>query len=169
MESASVTVRLRPTTVADLDYVLAAEQADENRAFVTSWPREQHGAALSDADLLHRIIENESGETVGFMLVAGVAQPHRSIEFRRIVITRKGSGYGRAAVRALQDLAFTDLRAHRLWLDVKEHNSRARGLYEREGFVKEGCLRECLLGSNGFESVVLMSILEQEYHARSRQ
>lgn len=169
MESASVTVRLRPTTVADLDYVLAAEQADENRAFVMSWPREQHGAALSDADLLHRIIEDESGETVGFMLVAGVAQPHRSIEFRRIVITRKGSGYGRAAVRALQDLAFTDLRAHRLWLDVKEHNSRARGLYEREGFVEEGCLRECLLGSNGFESVVLMSILEQEYHARRRQ
>lgn len=166
MDSQSVTVRLRPTTVADLDYVLSAEQSDENRVFVTSWPREQHGSALSDADLLHRIIENEDGETVGFMLLAGLAQPHRSIEFRRIVITRKGSGYGRAAVRALQELAFTDLRAHRLWLDVKEHNTRARSLYEREGFVVEGCLRDCLLGSTGFESVVLMSMLEHEYHAR---
>ncbi len=166
MEPGRVTVHLRPTTVADLDYVLAAEQADENRAFVTPWPREQHGAALSDADLLHRIIENEEGERVGFMLVAGVAQPHRSIEFRRIVVTRKGRGYGHAAVRAMQDLAFIDLRAHRLWLDVKEHNTRARGLYEREGFVFEGCLRECLLGSRGFESVVLMSMLESEYRAR---
>jgi diamine N-acetyltransferase len=159
-------VRLRPTTVADLEYVLAAEHAPENRVFVIPWTREQHGAALSDPDLMHRIVEDADGRTVGFLLFAGLASPHRSIELRRIVVTEKGRGHGRAALRAVQEFAFAELGAHRLWLDVKEHNTRARALYEEEGFVMEGCLRECLVAPDGFESLYIMSMLEHERSIR---
>ncbi len=165
--TSTVRVRLRPTTVADLEYVLAAEHDGENRRFVMPWTREQHGAALSHDDLLHRIIEDGGGAAVGFVLLAGVASPHRSVEFRRIVVTGKGRGIGRAAIRAVQSLAFDDISAHRLWLDVKEHNARARRLYVEEGFVEEGCLRECLVAEGGgYESLVLMSMLEREYAER---
>lgn len=164
--STPAVVRLRPTTVADLEYVLSAEHAEENRRFVMPWTREQHGAALSDEDLMHRIVEDARGSSAGFVLLAGIATPHRSIEFRRIVITARGQGMGRAAVRAVRALAFDDLNAHRLWLDVKEHNSLARRLYESEGFVEEGCLRECLITDSGYESLVLMSMLEAEHRAR---
>jgi RimJ/RimL family protein N-acetyltransferase len=51
----------------------------------------------------------------------------------------------------------------RLWLDVKESNERARHVYESEGFLVEGILRECLKGEYGFESLVVMSILRDEY------
>jgi len=80
----------------------------------------------------------------------------------RIVVTDKGKGYGRAAVRAIKRYAFDSLSAHRLWLDVKEHNTRARAVYEKEGFRYEGTLRECRKGPAGFESLVVMSVLEQE-------
>jgi diamine N-acetyltransferase len=166
MPDATSFVRLRPTTVADLDYVMDAEHDDENRVFVVPWTREQHGHALTDPDLMHRIIESAAGVTVGFLLLAGLASPHGSVEFRRIVITRKGQGHGRAALRALRDLAFLELGAHRLWLDVKEHNARARHIYGSEGFVEEGVLRECIKGPEGFESMVIMSILETEYRSR---
>ena len=61
-------------------------------------------------------------------------------------------------------LAFEEFKAHRLWLDVKEHNVRARHLYESEGFVTEGVLRGCIKAEAGFESLVVMSMLRGEYH-----
>ena len=73
-------------------------------------------------------------------------------------------GIGRAAVRLVKRFAFRKHGAHRLWLDVKEHNDRARRLYQAEGFIVEGVLRECLRGDSGFASLVVMSLLASEYH-----
>jgi diamine N-acetyltransferase len=157
-------VILRSTTTSDLDFVLAAESDAENRAFVLTWTRDQHATAIGSPGFAHRIVADaSSGQSVGYVILLGLDGLHRAIEFRRLVITAKGCGYGRAAVRAIKRLAFEELGAHRLWLDVKEFNQRARRLYESEGFVVEGLLRECYLGSGGFESVYVMSILESEY------
>ena len=66
---------------------------------------------------------------------------------------------------------FEDLRAHRFWLDVKSLNTRALALYASEGFVEEGRLRESVritgLGDEaGYDSLVVMSLLDREYQAR---
>jgi RimJ/RimL family protein N-acetyltransferase len=157
-------VLLRPTTTADLDFVLAAESAAENREFILPWPRDQHLAAINSTASAHRIVEDEtSGQPVGYLILLGLGGIHRSIEFRRVVVTAKGCGYGRAAVRMVKTFAFAELAAHRLWLDVKEFNHRARRLYESEGFTVEGLLRECCLGQTGFESLYVMSILESQF------
>jgi len=109
------------------------------------------------------IIERLSDrQRVGFVLLAGLTNPHQNMEFRRIVVTAKGKGYGRAAVRAVKHFAFREHNAHRLWLDVKQHNTRARQLYESEAFVFEGVLRECLKTETGFDSLVVMSTLATE-------
>ena len=52
---------------------------------------------------------------------------------------------------------------HRLWLDVKVQNQRAQAIYKAAGFVVEGTLRECLKSEYGYESLMIMSILQQEY------
>lgn len=54
-------------------------------------------------------------------------------------------------------------RAHRLWLDVFEHNERARALYTSEGFTVEGVLREHVNLHGQWRSLVLMSMLSREY------
>ncbi|HET6671420.1 MAG TPA: GNAT family protein [Pyrinomonadaceae bacterium] len=157
-------IELRRTTDKDLSFVLAAESDEENRPFITAWPEEKHRGAMDDANIQHLIIESiPNNQPVGFVILAGLQSEHRNIEFMRIVITEKGKGYGRAAVQAIKQHAFERLAAHRLWLDVKEHNIRARTLYENEGFRYEGTLRECLKGPKGFESLVVMSLLEQEW------
>jgi RimJ/RimL family protein N-acetyltransferase len=166
----STVVRLRPTTDADLDFVVAAESAPENRPFIFPWSRERHLEGLADDDLLHRIVEpaEAAGPPVrlGFVIIAGLRNEHGNIEFLRLVITEKGRGYGRAAIRAVKRLAFGDLQAHRLWLDVIPDNTRARDLYTSEGFVLEGVLRECVRGERGFESLAILSILAREERER---
>ncbi len=157
-------IQLRRTTQDDLAFVLAAQSADDNRPFITLWPEARHRAALADADAEHFIVEARSEDRpVGFVLIRGLQNEARSVELKRVVVTVKGKGYGRAAVRAVMQRAFGTLAAHRLWLDVKAHNLRARAVYEKEGFRYEGTLRECLRGPKGFESLVVMSVLEQEY------
>ncbi len=154
---------LRPTTADDLLFVIRAEQDPENRPFIVPWTHERHAAALEDADIAHLILEHESLGPVGSLILAGLASPHGSIELRRLVVTAKGQGLGRAAVQLVKRLAFARKDVHRLWLDVKTHNRRARSLYESEGFVVEGVLRECLRGGSGFESLVVMSKLDSEH------
>ena len=157
-------IELRRTTENDLPYVLSAEGDDDNSRFIAVWPEEKHRAALGDENIEHLIIAlKPHSQCIGFAILAGLQAENRSIEFMRIVVTDKGKGYGRAAVRAIKCHAFDTLSAHRLWLDVKEHNTRARAVYEKEGFRYEGTLRECLKGPEGFESLVVMSVLEQEY------
>lgn len=156
-------IRLRNSREDDLDFILAAEQTAENRVFVSQWTREQHCAAFESEDLLHLVIENADGERVGYIILAGLTNEHKSVEFRRIVVTEKNQGYGKEALREIKRLAFEELKAHRLWLDLKEQNARARHIYENEGFTIEGVLRECLKTENGYESLVVMSILRGEY------
>lgn len=170
-------VTLRPTLPADLDFVLAAEQDEQNRRWILPWERSQHQSLLEDPDWAHWIIIAAStGGPVGFVILAGRTNPNHSVELKRIVVTQKGQGYGRATLRLVQQQVFEQWQAHRLWLDVKEHNERARWLYESVGFVVEGVLRECLKVevspkdpfTQKYESLVLLSLLRREYLALSR-
>jgi len=156
--------RLRRTDETDLDFVVGAESHLDNRSFILPWTRERHRAALSDPDIEHCIVEENAGRRpVGIVILMDLRSPHQSIEFRRLVITEKGKGYGRAALRLVKDLAFEELGAHRLWLDVMDHNPRARALYESEGFVVEGTLRECVRVDGDFRSLHVLSMLRREY------
>ncbi|MRD48938.1 GNAT family N-acetyltransferase [Caenimonas koreensis] len=160
-------VRLRPTMSSDLEYVVSLEQDPENNPFITPWDRTQHEAAIRFPDFRHFIIEaGEDLAAAGFLILIGCRSPHQSLELKRMVIQAKGFGFGRAALRAAKKIAFDDLHAHRFWLDVKSRNSRAKALYDSEGFVEEGCLREAVKLENGFESLIVMSMLRTEFTGR---
>lgn len=159
-------IRLRETRTADLDFIVQAEQHVENKAYILGWSVERHREALRDPLWAHLLIERTmDSQPIGFAILIKHPQ-HECVEFRRIVVTVKGRGYGRAAVRMIKDLAFNEWGAHRLWLDVMEHNERARRLYESEGFTIEGKLRDCVKQGETFRSLVIMSILTHEYDTR---
>ena len=173
-------LRLRPTMLSDLDFVVSVETDSSNLPFITPWERPQHEGAVRIPDFRHFIIEAAApGERAGFVILQGCRNPHRSVELKRIVLQAKGQGMGRACVRWLKRMAFRDLRAHRFWLDVKQLNTRALALYASEGFVEEGRLREsvrltidsarlegAMPGPDGYDSLVVMSMLDREFHAR---
>ena len=160
-------VRLRPTMTSDLEYVLSLEQDGDNLPFITPWERTQHEAAVRFPDFRHFIIEGGPGlDAVGFVILIGCKSRNQSLELKRMVVQVKGAGYGRAALRVVKKVAFDDLGAHRLWLDVKTRNARAKSLYDSEAFVEEGRLREAVKEEGGFESLVVMSMLAHEFKDR---
>ena len=159
--------RLRPTMQSDLDFVLSLERDPANLPYITPWERTQHEAAIRFPDFRHFIIEGgEDLASAGFLILVGCKSPNQSLELKRMVVQHKGQGFGRAALRLAKKVAFDDLGAHRFWLDVRTHNARARGLYESEGFVLEGTLREAVRGTGGFDSLAVLSMLETEFEAR---
>jgi RimJ/RimL family protein N-acetyltransferase len=156
-------ISTRPTALSDLSFVIDAESAPENQPFIGQWSHEKHAAALKDPDVAHFIVEAQ-GQPVGYVILTGCTNADRSVCFMRLVITEKGKGYGRAALRLACAYAFETLGAHRFWLDVKTFNTRAQALYESEGFVFEGILRECLRSDDGeYQSLAVFSILSCEY------
>jgi len=163
-------VRLRPTMQSDLAFVLSLEQDERNLPYITPWERTQHEAAIRFPDFRHFIIEGgEALEAAGFLILIGCRSRHQSLELKRMVVHTQGAGIGRAALKVAKKVAFDELRAHRLWLDVKMNNTRARALYDSEGFTVEGVLRESVLTDGGFVSLTLMSLLDREFMQRRAQ
>lgn len=171
MSDAPLRIRLRPTMLSDLDFVHRVETDGHNLPFITPWERTQHEGAVRFPDFRHFVVEAGAGyERAGFVILQGCRNRHRSVELKRLVLQPKGQGYGRACVRLLKRMAFRDLHAHRFWLDVKSLNQRALALYRSEGFVEEGRLRESVRVSSdladGYDTLVVMSMLDREYEAR---
>lgn len=161
-------VRLRPTMLSDLDFVITVENDAQNLPFITPWERTQHEGAVRIPDFRHFIVEaGAEYAPAGFVILQGCRNTHRSVELKRIVLQPKGQGLGRTCVRLLKQMAFRDLGAHRFWLDVKGTNQRAQRLYLSEGFVEEGRLRESVRSGEGWDSLVVMSMLDREYQDRS--
>ncbi|MBT9503738.1 MAG: GNAT family N-acetyltransferase [Burkholderiaceae bacterium] len=166
-----IRARLRPTMLSDLDFVVSVEQDGQNRPFITPWERTQHEGAIRFPDSRHFIVEaGPEYERAGFVILQGCRNPNGSVELKRIVLQTKGQGLGRVCVGLLKKMAFKDLHAHRFWLDVKGLNTRALALYASEGFVEEGRLRESVRvnmdGADGYDSLIVMSMLDREFQAR---
>jgi RimJ/RimL family protein N-acetyltransferase len=160
-------VRLRPTMQSDLDFVLSLERDPVNLPFITPWERLQHEAAIRFPDFRHFIVETGPGlEAGGFMILIGCRNPHLAVELKRMVVRDKQQGFGRAALKVAKKIAFDDLGAHRFWLDVKKTNARAQALYASEGFVLEGELRQAVKIAGGYDSLVVMSMLQEEFAQR---
>ncbi|HSJ07186.1 MAG TPA: GNAT family protein [Longimicrobiales bacterium] len=156
---------LRPSTLADLDWVLAVEGDPEIEPYITRWPAALHEESMASAAARHLVVADAEGDRLGYAILQGIGNPDPTIELTRLVIAERGRGTGRAALRLLKGLVFDELGAHRLWLDVVTSNESARRLYSSEGFVEEGILREAARRAGGFASLVVMSILEHEYRS----
>ncbi|MBU9722729.1 MULTISPECIES: GNAT family N-acetyltransferase [Bacillaceae] len=158
-------LRLRYTSENDLDFVCKLESDKDNAKYILPWSLVKHEKALDDEDILHLVMEERvSNRLIGYMIIAGLQNPNKSLEFVRITIGDKGKGYGKEGFKVIKNWAFKEFGAHRLWLDVKVNNQRAYNLYKKEGFFVEGTLRECIKGDDGYESLHVMSLLKSEYY-----
>ena len=155
-------IKITNSIEADIRKIVEFELS--NKQFVNSYNIEKHLSLLLDSDCLHlslRRLDNDN--LVGHMLLFGLDGVNNSLELRRIAINEKGHGFGREAIQLLKRLCFEELKFHRLWLDVYDDNKRAYNLYESEGFIKEGLLRDKFKTENGYRSQRVYSILENEY------
>ena len=156
-------LKLRDTLARDLPEVLAVESDPDVARWVTVWPVDRHRRAISDPDEAHMVFCRR-GAVAGYLLLAGLGSPERSVELRRIALSVRGEGLGAAALDLALGFGFDVLAAARVWLDVLPDNSRALRLYERAGFADDGpAPARHLLPDGSSAPLRLMSISEQRW------
>ncbi|WP_028596540.1 GNAT family N-acetyltransferase [Paenibacillus assamensis] len=163
MQLTSELLNIRRTELADLAFVIDIESDSTNTPFIGKWTVEQHTTALMDEDVLYVMLEDKQGNPVGYMIITGLLNPNKSVCIERIVVLVKGCGYGKEAMKRMVQWLFEHTDTHRIWLDVKEDNQRARHVYESVRFVYEGTLRDGFFNGEKFESLAIMSILRSEW------
>jgi diamine N-acetyltransferase len=159
---------LRPALDSDVPRIVALERQAAARRFVGQWSEERHLATLTGGDARYFVSDAESGDLQAYVILRGLLEDSGSMELKRIVVADPGKGVGRQILEELIHMAFEELKAHRLFLDVYEDNSRARHLYESLGFCYEGIMRETAFREGEFFSLHLMSMLDREYAMRAR-
>ena len=154
---------LRLATLDDIPAILALERTPMAREFVGQWTEDRHRATLAGGDARYFVSETEWSEVQAYAILRGINENSGAIELKRIVVAVPERGLGRRMLKELMRIAFGELGAHRLFLDVYEDNARARHLYESLGFQYEGLMRDAARREDSWCSLCLMSILESEY------
>lgn len=73
----------------------------------------------------------------------------------------RGRGYGREAMRLLCDFCFREMNLHKLKVSVFAFNEAAVRCYERNGFVREGVLKNEIFRDGEYRDVVLLARLRE--------
>ncbi|MFC9928807.1 GNAT family N-acetyltransferase [Streptomyces sp. NPDC127190] len=112
------------------------------------------------------VTDAATGELLGEVVLYEVDRHSRSCTFRTLLGPRgRGRGVGTEATRLIVGHAFEQLGLHRVQLEVYAHNTRARRVYEKVGFVTEGVRREFALRDGEWVDEVMMAVLAPEWAA----
>ena len=127
-------VQAREMTLADLDAVMAVEQA----VYPFPWSRGNFVDSLA-AGHVTRVLHGADEALLGYSVaLPGVDEMHL------LNLTVAPGAEGRGLARGLLDALVARCRdEHRalLWLEVRESNQRARAIYRRYGFEDVGLRR----------------------------
>lgn len=149
-------IELRAPEGADLDflYILENEQARSECAFTTApasrnqiWKylESYNSDIFSTRELRLIIIEKATGEAIGAIdLCDYEPRDRRAFVGISIIETRRGQGFGRAALSLLCDYAAQTLGIHQLAAQIAVDNAPSRRLFETCGFKTCGRLRSWL-------------------------
>ena len=116
--------------------IIEMESNSETSEFIVPYNNEKHKNEIKKP--LNRYIGiYENGQLLGFFIL-GIEQEGERIEFRRIVIEKKGMGYGQQVLKELEEYCISIWNTKSIWLDVFESNKRGIHIYEKSGYKKIG-------------------------------
>lgn len=147
----------------DLEKIIEIETHPENYDYTWHNTKEEY-LELVESEGVYIIAFRRKGqsEIIGYSILVHDDKMD-SLEFKRMANMDKNNGYGQEIIEGIKKFAFTDLNAHRLWLDVFTFNYRAIYIYEKLNFKREGTLRDIYKDSGGYHSQHVYSMLKDEY------
>lgn len=163
----SPAVLLRPVIDADSDLLFG--WINDHDLVVFNAPfrevsRPEHDAWFSRIqsrkDVAFFMIEDtKSGKAIGSCQLLNIHSVHRSAELQIRIgsTTSQNRGSGSEAVRQLIAYGFSKLDLRRIALHVFATNQRAIRVYEKNGFVREGLLRQAACIDGQWLDVVCMA------------
>ena len=110
------------------------------------------------------ICTEEDDRILGLASLLDIDQLNQSCTIHMMIgRENQGKGAGTFGMRELTRHAFRNLNLRRVELEVLESNSRGIHIYEKLGYVREGCKRQAVYKQGRFRNVLLYSALRDEF------
>lgn len=111
------------------------------------------------------ITEDDRDDILGLISLVAINYINQSAELHIMIGDKEnqGRGVGTFAVETMLNHAFNNMNLQRVELTVLEDNVRAKHLYEKCGFVREGRKRRAKYKNGKFVDVLVYSILKSEF------
>lgn len=109
------------------------------------------------------VITDETNSCLGLVSLTNINYLNRTAEFHIQIgdNTHYGKGMGTFAVMEMLNHAFNNLNLHRVELGVLADNYRAIHLYEKCGFMKEGCKHSAIYKNGEYKDLLMYAILRE--------
>lgn len=157
-------IKFIPAKEMDIATIIELEEHPENRDFVWQGSFESHADEIQDP--MHDLILMRSkadDSLIGYSLTRYDWQSYWA-ELRRLVISKKGQGYGKEAMHGMFHYYFETKDLNKVWLDVYPFNHVGIKLYESLGMHRDGMLRQSYYDKErGFLDQIIYSLLRSEY------
>lgn len=121
--------------------------------------------------LIYRVVLEENNEVIGHINLQ-TDWINKSARIGKVLVGKRsltGQGIGQLMINKVLNVAFEELKLHRVSLGVLDFNFAAIACYEKAGFVREGLVREARKIDNEYCSVWEMSILENEWFEKKNK
>lgn len=121
----------------------------------------------SNSDYAFGITVKQGDRLIGVVGLHQVNLVNRSAVFGINVgdASYQGRGYGREATELVLRYAFEELNLNRVELSVYADNWRAIRMYQKVGFVQEGCARQARYSNGRYQDEYRFAILRSEWEA----
>lgn len=112
----------------------------------------------------HYAIADETDEYQGTISLKNIDYANKNAEYA-IVLRRKAmaKGIAKEATRRILEIAFYELKLHKVYLNVLEDNIRAIKFYEKFGFECEGIFKEHLYLRDHYCTLKWYGITKQKF------
>lgn len=167
--------RVRLRAVQPSDYPLLAQWLNDSRVMLY-WGRPGNTVSVAEVARLEEteaargnsrkyVIEVDGDRAIGQIDYYDLDWRVRSAWVSILIGDEEywSGGYGTDAMRTLLRYLFDQLALHRVTLTVHESNARAQRSYEKNGFVREGVMRDWAYFDGHWENGVVMAVLEGDY------
>lgn len=106
----------------------------------------------------------QQNNLIGLVNLDGLDWPnsHAEIGIALTSDSARGQGYAAEALQLLLDYAYAELGLHRVWARIIEDNSPSIRLFEKLGFVREGCLKEHVLRHGQYRDMLIYGRLREQ-------
>lgn len=127
--------------------------------------------ASRDKNVRLAIIDGATEQHIGNVNLTAIHPINRSAEFSIFIGEKQcqSKGLGGEVTRLVLAHGFGDLNLNRIYLFVLKTNERARKMYQRLGFVEEGCEREAVFKNGEYCDLIVMSVLRADYKAGAEE
>ncbi len=121
----------------------------------------------NDNDYQFGVAVKEDDRLIGTVGLHGIRQHSRKATLGIAIgdVDAQNKGYGTEAVGLTLRFAFEELNLNRVMLHVFDFNPRAQRVYEKNGFVQEGRLRQDSYRHGQYRDILVYGILRAEWEA----